>query len=88
MNYNLLCTKTIVPKSNVRAFEKILFKNGFGYPLNLELSTYPRYTKGAMNNVAFIINANGEIEDYNYDIDYMPYERTNAEEINWEFYFD
>jgi hypothetical protein len=88
MNYNLLNTKTIVPRANVRAFEKELFKCGFGYPLNLELSTYPRYKKGSKMNIAFIINANGEIEDYEYDNDFMPYERSTAEEINWEFYFD
>ena len=88
MNYNLLNTKTVVPRSDVRAFEKNLFKQGFGYPLNLELSTYPRYKKGAKSDVAFIINVNGEIEDYDYDNDFMPYERSTAEAINWEFYFD
>jgi len=88
MNYNLLNTKTIVPRANVRAFEKILFMNGFGYLLSLDLSTIPRYSKGAKTNVAFIINANGEIDDYDYNDDFMPYERSSAEEINWEFYFD
>lgn len=88
MDYNLLCTKTIVPRSEVRAFEKKMFNKGFGYLLNLELSTLPRYKNGAKHNVAFIINANGEITDYDYDNDYIPFEQTSAEEINWEFYFE
>jgi len=88
MNHNLLNTKTVVPRKDVRSFEKQLFKQGFRYPLNLDLSQYPRYKKNPNNSIAFIINCNGEIENIDYETNFHDFNRSSADNINWEFYFE
>jgi len=88
MDKSLLNTKVIVPRQDVRAVEKLMFKKGFGYPLSLGLSDLPRYKSGAKHCVAFIINYNGEMKDLNYDKDYTEFDRAFEEEVNWEYFFN
>ena len=88
MNKSLLNTKSVVPRQDVRAFEKKLFRFGFGYPLNLGLSTLPKFSKGAKENIAFAINFNGEITTFKYNDEYMEYEQRFEDEIKWEYFFD
>ena len=85
---SLLNTKTIVPRGDVRAFEKQLFKYGFGYPIALGLNSTPKYSKIAKGNIGFIVNYNGEITDVDYDKNWKEYEGSYEEEINWEYFFD
>jgi hypothetical protein len=91
MTGELLFTKTIVNKKDVRAFQRILFKHGFGYELALDMDKSFRKLKG--QSVAFFIDSSGYItyiEDYDYynDDHYREYSGCTNEEVSWEYYFD
>jgi hypothetical protein len=91
MTGELLFTKTIVQKRDIRGFQKALFAHGFGYELALDKDFSFRKFKG--QQTAFFIDPNGMItfiEDYNDNDDnqYREYITSSCEEISWDYYFD
>jgi hypothetical protein len=91
MTGELLFTKTIVQKRDIRGFQKALFAHGFGYELALDKDFSFRKLKG--QQVAFFIDSNGMItfiedyDDYNDD-HYREYISSSCEELSCDYYFN